>query len=71
MGRNKSAIIKSAKIIKSGFENEIFLVSRNFFSWSFISKMGVKMNLRIITKNNAADSEIGFLTKSISRPMAA
>ena len=32
MGRNKSAIIKSAKIIKSRFKNEIFLVSRNFFS---------------------------------------
>ena len=33
-----------------------------------ISKMGVKMNLRIITKNHAADPEIGFLTKSISKP---
>ena len=30
--------------------------------------MGVKMNLRIITKNHAADPEIGFLTKSISKP---
>ena len=27
--------------------------------------MGLKMNLRIITKNRAADPEIGFLTKSI------
>ena len=26
------------------------------------------MNLRIITKNYAADSEIGFVTKSISKP---
>ena len=26
------------------------------------------MNLRIITKNHAADPEIGFLTKSISKP---
>ena len=25
------------------------------------------MNLRIITKNHAGDSEIGFLTKSISK----
>ena len=33
-----------------------------------ISKMGVKMNLRIITKNHEADPEIGFLTKSISKP---
>ena len=30
--------------------------------------MGVKMNFRIITKNHAADSEIRFLTKSISKP---
>ena len=30
--------------------------------------MGVKMNLRIITKNHPADPEIGFLTKSISKP---
>ena len=30
--------------------------------------MGVKMNLRIIAKNHAADPEIGLLTKSISKP---
>ena len=30
--------------------------------------MGVKMNLRIITKKHAADPEIGLLTKSISKP---
>ena len=30
--------------------------------------MGVKMNLRIIMQNDAADSDIGFLTKSISKP---
>ena len=35
---------------------------------NFISKMGVKMNLRIITKNHAADPEIGIFTKSISKP---
>ena len=29
--------------------------------------MGVKKNLRIITKNNAADPEKGFLAKSISK----
>ena len=29
--------------------------------------MAVKMNLRIITKNHAADAEIGFLVKSISK----
>ena len=30
--------------------------------------MGAKMNFKIITKNHAADPEIGFLTKSISKP---
>ena len=30
--------------------------------------MGVKMNLRIITKNYAVDPEKGFLTKSITMP---
>ena len=30
--------------------------------------MNVKMNLRIITNNNAANPEIGFLTASIVRP---
>ena len=30
--------------------------------------MGVKMNLRIIRKNHAADPEIEFLIKSISKP---
>ena len=29
--------------------------------------MGVKMNLSILTKNHAADPEIGFLTKLISK----
>ena len=29
--------------------------------------MGVKMNLKIVTKNHAADQEIGFLAKSISK----
>ena len=29
--------------------------------------MGIKMNLKIKTKNHAADPEIGFLAKSISK----
>ena len=45
----------------------IFLVSRNFFSWILISKIGVKRNLRI-TKDHAADSDKGFFEKSISKP---
>ena len=32
--------------------------------------MGVKMNLRIITKNDVVDLEIGFLTKSFKKPYA-
>ena len=34
------------------------------FTWTLISKM----DLSIITKNHAADPEIGFLSKSISKP---
>ena len=30
--------------------------------------MGVKRNLRLISKNYEADPEVGFLTKSISKP---
>ena len=30
--------------------------------------MGVKRNLTMISKNHAADSEIGFLIKFISKP---
>ena len=48
---------------KSGFEND-FLRQVIFFK-ILISKIGVKRDLRIFTKNNAADPEIGFLTKSI------
>ena len=30
--------------------------------------MGLKINLRVLTKNRATDSKIGFLTKSIFKP---
>ena len=50
------------------FENEIFLVSRIFFSETLISKMDVKMNLRIKTKITAADPEIEFPKKPILQP---
>ena len=33
-----------------------------------ISKMGVKMNLRMIMKNYKTDPEIGFPQKSIPKP---
>ena len=46
----------------------IFFGVKEFFSRISISKMDVKMNLGIITKNHAAYPEIGFLTKSISKP---
>ena len=45
-----------------------FFGVKNFFSKILILKMDVKMNLTIITKNHAADPEIRFLTKSISKP---
>ena len=44
------------------------MVSSNFFTWILISKMGVMMNLRIISKNHEADPEIAFLKKPISKP---
>ena len=40
---------------------------KEFFLANFVSKMNVKMNLRIITKNHAADSKIGFLLKIVFR----
>ena len=51
--------------MKSTFDNVNFLVSRNFFSWTSISKMGIKMNFGIGTKNHAADPEIRFLTHRV------
>ena len=45
-----------------------FFCGKNFFHEFFISKMGVKTNLRIIMKNLEADPEKEFLTKSISKP---
>ena len=53
---------------KSSFENDFFFDDKEFFSSILILKMDVKMNLRIIIKNNPADPEIGFLPKSISKP---
>ena len=44
------------------------MITRNFFSEIFISKMVLKINFRIITKNFSAQAEIRFLTKSILKP---
>ena len=38
---------------------------QEFFSEISVIKIGVDINLRIITKNHAADLEKGFFTKSI------
>ena len=51
-----------------GLRKQFFLRCQEFVSWTLISKMGVKMNLRIIMKNLPADLEIWFLTKAISKP---
>ena len=40
-----------------------FFGVKNFFFVNMISKMDVKMNLRIITQNQAADSKKGFPLK--------
>ena len=52
---------------KSAFENEIILVSRNFFK-NFSSQMGEEWNLRIKTKNYVSDPVIGFFAKRILKP---
>ena len=44
-----------------------FFGVKEFFSGIMISKMSVKMNFRIITKNYATDSKIGFPLKIDSR----
>ena len=46
-----------------------FFGVKEFFSGIMISKMGVKMNFRITTKNHAADSKIESSQKSILEPM--
>ena len=58
-------------LLKSAFENEIFLVARNFLKGFLILKMDLKMNLRIITKNRRAVREIRFLTKTIKKSYGA
>ena len=45
-----------------------FFWRQGIFSCIMILKMGVKMNLRIITKNHTADSKIRSPKKSISEP---
>ena len=42
-----------------------YFCDEKFFSEILISKMSVKMNLRTLTKNFAADQEKEFPTKSI------
>ena len=53
---------------KSGL-GEKSVQGKNFFSKILISKIGVKMKLRIMIKNYAVDSVIQFPTKSILRPI--
>ena len=45
-----------------------FFWCQGIFFLNFDFKNGCKMNLRIKTKNHAADRKIGFLTKWISKP---
>ena len=51
--------------MKIGLRKWIFFWWQEFFSLNFHYKNGSKMNLLLITKNNSADPEIGFLVKSI------
>ena len=47
-------------LFKIGLRKWNFFRVKEFFSWILISKMDVKMNLKIITNNHPADSKIGF-----------
>ena len=46
----------------------VFFLCQYFFSWIFISKMSVKINLMVIRKHHGAYPEKGFLIKSILNP---
>ena len=65
---NPSHQANFAWFIKIRLRKWNFFRAKEFFTWTLISKMAVKMKLRIITKNHAADSEIEFFEKSISKP---
>ena len=67
-GQKPAFYLNKSYLMKIGRRKYFFLVSRYLFSWILISKMDVKMISRIITKNHAADQEIGFLIKSITKP---
>ena len=54
--------------MKFGLRKRNYFGVKELFSEIFISKISGKMNLGIITKNYAADLEIGFPTKSILQP---
>ena len=56
--RQKQDLTISERVKDRPSKNKFFLMSRNFISCIMISKIGVKMNLRIIMKNHAADSKI-------------
>ena len=60
---NAESLIKYMMVIKNRPSKMKFFGVKQFFSGILISKMDVKMNLRIITKNLAADSKIGFPLK--------
>ena len=66
---NLSQTLSGIKKIASRM-NRFFFGVKEFFSWIPISKMEVKINLKIIIKNHAADLEIKFLAKSIKTHMA-
>ena len=66
--KNSQKINKTLK--KIGLRKWNFFGVKEFFPWILISKMDVKMNLRVITKNHAADLKIGSPFKSILEPIA-
>ena len=57
--------------MKIGLRKVIFFWCQGIVFMIYDCKMGVKMNLRIVTKNYAADPEIGFLKNRFQSLIAA
>ena len=64
-------LVRLCWFTKIGVRNWNDFYFKEFYYIFFILKIGVKINLKIITKNHATDSEIGFLTNQFWSPWAA
>ena len=61
-------LIKYILVYKNQASKMNFIGLKKFFSWLLISKMDIKISLRIIMRNRAAKLEVEIPTKSILKP---